>query len=147
MKDCETCGNEIPDAATVCRYCNSPQSKRVTKPPRERLRTINIKDGMPLVDQGLARLESELTLAMQSRVIVVRVIHGYGSTGRGGALREACRAYLSRLMKAGQITSYLPGEEYSKSTNAGRKLLSRCPDLSSSESSDRLNPGITFVEL
>ena len=146
MKDCETCGNKIPDAAMVCRFCNSQQSARATKAPRERLRTINIKDGMPLVEQGLAQLETELTRAMQSRVGVVRVIHGYGSTGKGGALKDACRAYLSRLMKAGQISSFLPGEEYSLATNAGRNLMKRCPDLRGSERSDNRNPGITFVE-
>lgn len=147
MKECDTCGNEIPDREMICRHCKSPQSARATAPARERLRTVNIKDGMPLVEQGLIQLETELTRAMQSRVEVVRVIHGYGSTGRGGTLRDACRAYLNRLLKAGQITSYLPGEEYSEATNAGRKLMSRCPDLHSSERSDRLNPGITFAEL
>jgi hypothetical protein len=146
MKDCETCGNEIPDAATICRYCNSQQTASATAASRERLRTIDVKAGMPLVEEGLSRLEKELTRAMQARVDVVRVIHGYGSTGKGGALREACRACLSRMLKAGKIRSFLPGEEYSKATNPGRILMSRCPDLRNSERSDSHNPGITFVE-
>ena len=70
----------------VCRYCNAQQSARATTGSRERLRTIDIEAGMPLVEEGLARLEKELARAMQAGVDVVRVIHGYGSTGKGGKL-------------------------------------------------------------
>ena len=147
MKNCDTCGNGIPDRETVCRYCNAQQSAQATTRRRGRLRTINIEAGMPLVEEGLARLEKELARAMQAGVDVVRVIHGYGSTGRGGKLRDACRTYLSRMRKARKIRTFLPGEDYSKTTNSGRNLISRCPDLRADERSDRQNPGITFVEL
>ena len=50
------------------------------------------------------------------------------------------------MQKAGKISTFLPGEDYSKATNLGRNLMSRCPDLRSSERSDSQNPGITFVE-
>ena len=146
MKDCDTCGNEIPDREMVCRYCNAQQSARATTGSRERLRTIDMEAGMPLVDEGLTRLEKELARAMQAGVDVVRVIHGYGSTGKGGKLRVACRTYLSGMLKAGKIRAFLPGEDYSKTTNSGRNLINRCPDLRDSERSDRKNPGITFVE-
>jgi Smr domain len=146
MKDCETCGNEIPDREMVCRFCKAPQPATTTAPPSGGLRTINIKAGMPLVEAGLARLEQELAQAMRAGVRVVRIIHGYGSTGKGGLLRDACRACLGRMLKSGQITSFLPGEDYSGATNAARNLIRRCPELRSSERTDRLNPGITFVE-
>lgn len=44
----------------VCRYCNAQQSARATTGSRGRLRTINIEAGMPLVEEGLTRLEKEL---------------------------------------------------------------------------------------
>jgi Smr domain len=146
MKDCETCGNEIPDREMVCRYCNAQQPARATTGSRGRLRTIDMEADMPLVKEGLARLEKELARAMQAGVAVVRVIHGYGSTGKGGKLRDACRTYLSRMRKSGKIRAFLPGEDYSGTTNSGRNLMSRCPDLRDTERSDRKNPGITFVE-
>ena len=130
----------------VCRYCNAQQSARATTVSRGRLRTIDMEAGMPLVEEGLARLEKELARAMQAGVAVVRVIHGYGSTGKGGKLRDACRTYLSRMRKSGKIRAFLRGEDYSKTTNLGRNLMSRCPELRASERSDRQNPGITFVE-
>lgn len=146
MKDCDTCGNDIVDAAIVCRYCGSRQSARTDVRASERLRSINIEAGMPSVEEGIDRLEGELIRAKNAGVRIVRVIHGWGSTGRGGKLRDACRAYLGRKLKAGQIRTFLPGDDYSRSLNKGRDLMSRCPDLRKSERSDSLNPGITFVE-
>ena len=141
MKDCETCGNEIPDREMICRFWyGSPQPVRSKVPRRECLRTINVEAGRPTVEVGLDKLERELASAMQARVSVVRVIHGYGSTGKGGRLRDECRAFLRRMLKAGQIKAFVPGDDYSNVTNAGRALMSAYPELRDSERTDRLNP-------
>ena len=147
MKVCETCGNEIPDREMVCRYCGSPQPARAIASRRELLRTVKIEAGRPTAEVGLDKLERELASARQAKVAVVRVIHGYGSTGKGGILRDECRALLRRMVKAGDIKAFVPGDDYSSATNAGRVLMNCCPELRDSERTDRLNPGITFVQL
>ena len=147
MKDCDTCGNEIPDPSTVCRFCGSRQAPSVRPLSREKIRTVAVKDGMPTVDEGRARLEDELGRARAAGVKVVRVIHGYGSSGRGGALRDACRALLVRELRAGRIRCFVPGEGYSRTTVAGRELMVKWPDLKAAERTDSGNPGITMVEL
>ncbi|MGD0621760.1 MAG: Smr/MutS family protein [Thermacetogeniaceae bacterium] len=146
MKNCDTCGNEMPEMSMSCRFCGSHQRERTRTGSRERLRTVNIEAGMPSVEDGLARLEGDLVRAKQSGVRVVRVIHGWGSTGTGGALRDACRAFLKRKLTALQIANVIHGEDYSRATSAGRDLMNRCPELRGSERSDSQNPGITFVE-
>ena len=148
MKECDTCGNEIPDAAAQCPFCESRQTSvgRVAG-PREPVRTINVEDGMPTVEQALARLERELYRARQSGVRVVRVIHGWGSSGTGGRLRLACRAFFQRELAAGRLRRVVEGDDYSRAASLGRDLQRRCHDLRDSERTDRHNPGITFVEL
>lgn len=145
MKNCDTCGNEIQDTSTSCHFCGSRQGTRTHSGPRERLRTVNIEAGKPSVDEGIKRLEGELRRAKQSGVPIVRVIHGWGSTGTGGAVRDACRAFLRRKLAARQIANLVYGEEYSRTTDAGRGLMNSCPELRVSERSDSQNPGITFV--
>ena len=148
MKECDTCGNEIPDAATQCQFCDSPQSlSRRSAGPREQVRTINVEAGMPSVDAALARLERELWQARQSGVHVVKVIHGWRSSGTGGRLRLACRAFLQREMTAGRLKRVIAGDDYSRAASMGRDLQGRCRVLRDSERTDRHNPGITFVEL
>ena len=148
MKDCDTCGNEIPATAVLCPHCESPQQAGRPDPKRrEPIRTVNLEAGKPTVEAGEARLERELILARHSGVRLVRVIHGWGSGGKGGALRAACRAVLKRKLAMKQIRSFLPGDEYSGGSEAARSLRVRHPDLRSSERTDRANAGITFVEL
>ncbi|HMP71936.1 MAG TPA: hypothetical protein PKE55_01605 [Kiritimatiellia bacterium] len=45
------------------------------------------------------------------------------------------------------IRKFVPGEDYSRSTVAGRTLLHDHPALAEDERTDRNNPGITLVVL
>lgn len=148
MKDCETCGNEIPDSEFQCRFCGSHQRlTRTQARSANNVRTVNIEANRPSVDEALERLESELARARQSSVRIIRLIHGWGSSGTGGKLREACRTYLQSKLGARQIKGVVPGDDYSRATVGGRRLMEKCPSLRASERSDAQNPGITFIEL
>jgi DNA-nicking Smr family endonuclease len=111
------------------------------------VRTVNLKEGMPAVSEGLARLEKELLQARDSGVGLLRIIHGYGSGGIGGSLKAACRRCLREMLDRRQVKSILPGEEYSAAGGAGSQLVNRYPALKESRRTDEGNPGITFVEL
>jgi hypothetical protein len=147
MKDCDTCGNEIPDLELVCRFCGTRQAAVVRPLPKERVRTVSVEAGMPSAEAALVRLEGGLARARAAGAKVVRVIHGWGSSGKGGALRDACRRFLAAELKAKRIKSFVPGDGYSRATLAGRDLMGRVPDLKAAERTDRGNPGITMVEL
>lgn len=149
MKICSTCGNEIPDDEWKCRYCDSYQkpggSSRTTT--KDKIKNIDLKKGMPFVDEALATLSLELDLARSQGVKVLRIIHGYGSSGTGGKIKQAVIQELTSLSRARKVRTYVVGDRYSEDTNQGRDLLSRFPDLRSTLVSDRHNPGITFVQL
>ena len=50
-------------------------------------KTVNIKKNMPLVSQAMTQLGNEIWLAKYARCHALKVIHGYGSTGQGGAIK------------------------------------------------------------
>ena len=56
---------------------------------------------MPSVQEALQRLEREIALARQQKHSLVKVIHGYGSTGAGGDIRIAVQRRLHDLAEAG----------------------------------------------
>lgn len=149
MKICSTCGNEIPDDEWKCRYCDSYQkpggSSRTTT--KDKIKNIDLKKGMPFVDEALATLSLELDLARSQGVKVLRIIHGYGSSGTGGKIKQAVIQELTSLSRARKVRTYVVGDRYSEDTDQGRDLLSQFPDLRSTLVSDRHNPGITFVQL
>lgn len=146
-KDCETCGNPIPAQAFTCHFCNSAQSVENFPKTRERVIRSNLEAGLPTVAQALERLERDLREARACEAKVVRVIHGYGSSGRGGKIRDAVRRELGRKLAQGEVKDVTPGENYSSTANAGRDLLSRFKELKTTERSDTHNPGLTIVEM
>ena len=113
----------------------------------EAVRTINIESGLPTVEEAMKRMESKLSLAIAQGVRVVRFVHGYGSSGKGGKIREACRRTLSDMVQRNQIKNFIRGEDYSPARLSAQELVRRVPDLKSSSRTDSDNPGITFVEL
>lgn len=148
MKTCPTCGEEIAPGSPVCPFCETPQapdlSGRNAGPP---VRDLDIEAGLPTVAEALRRLEAQLDRARIEGVGVVRVIHGWGSaSGGGGRIRAAARDWLQRQLEDRRIRFLLPGDQYSRTTPAGRDFLRRHPALRNAENSDRGNPGITFVE-
>ena len=44
---------------------------------------------------------------------MVKVIHGYGSTGKGGAIRTAIREQMAEWQRAGKVLRVVPGENWS----------------------------------
>ena len=61
------------------------------------LRTINLEAGKPLVHEAISQLERELSLAREQRCSIVKLIHGYGSSGVGGDIRIAVQKRLREL--------------------------------------------------
>ena len=148
MKSCTTCGNEIGDRVWKCPYCEQQQTGPPPEPIRQSaVRSINLKEGLPTVAGAIAKLKRELQLAKAERRKVLRIIHGWGSSGVGGEIRVGVRKQLQLMLQAKKIQSFLPGDDYSDRTNAGIGLLSRHPTLRSSLRADAENPGMTFVEL
>ncbi len=143
---CDTCGNDVPVTASVCPFCQTPQ-RAFAVAKRVEVETCNIKDGRPIADDALRHMDAAISRAKAGGTRVLRIIHGWGSGGVGGVIKQEARASLRRMRVAGTIRGVVHGEDYSDRTNAGRLLLQRCPSLRNELRTDSGNPGITFVEL
>ena len=108
---------------------------------------INLEHGMPNVEQATHRLAGELIRARAQRAKVVKIIHGYGSSGVGGKLRIGIRAALLERKKRGDIKEYVPGENWSIFDEGTRRILDLYPDLGRDSDFERSNAGITIVLL
>lgn len=102
---------------------------------------------MPLVREALQRLDRELALARQEKTTLLKLIHGYGSTGAGGDIRIAVQKRLSELAQNGQIRACIFGENWSKSDEQSWRLLQAQPALKADSDLGRGNRGITIVWL
>jgi hypothetical protein len=95
----------------------------------------------------LQQLEREIAVARQQKHALLKLIHGYGSTGVGGDIRIAVQRRLHDLAEAGQIRSCIFGENWSKTDDATWRLLQTHSGLKSDRDLGRRNQGITVVVL
>jgi hypothetical protein len=108
-------------------------------------KAVNLKSGLPTVQEALQRLDRELALARRDRIQVVKLIHGYGSTGAGGDIRIAVQKRLLELVESSQLRGCIFGENWAKSDEVTWRLLQALPELKSDPDLSRSNEGITIV--
>ena len=109
------------------------------------MKTFNLKSDMPEVPEALQRLHRELALARQSKLTLLKLVHGYGSTGTGGEIRIAVQRSLMEMVQSGQIRGCIFGENWSKSDETTWKLLQSNNYLKNDPDLGRGNRGITIV--
>ncbi len=110
-----------------------------------RIRNVNLKSGMPTVDEARSRLNTEIDKAKQRGDHVLKLIHGYGSSGVGGKLRDAIRSSLRRRRKEGKIRSFVAGEKWNVFDEVTNQILEECPQLAKDSDLNSYNEGITIV--
>ena len=108
---------------------------------------INLEEGRPTVNVGLLRLEHALAEARADSVPLLKLIHGYGSSGVGGELREQVWKALDTLQRNGRIAAYIPGEDFRESNEASWALVKRDKTIRNDRDFGRRNRGITIVVL
>ena len=92
-------------------------------------------------------MEREIARARLEGVTLLKLIHGYGSTGVGGDIRIAVQARLREMAKDGAIRGCVFGEEWAKSSDEVWRLLQERPELKGDADLGRRNLGITVVML
>ena len=102
---------------------------------------------MPTVDQAIRRLTFELRMGRTTDLRVLKIIHGYGSSGTGGRLRVELRRYLDDQVRRGLIKRYVMGEKFSIFDEGTRELLQACGALRADRDLERFNNGVTFILL
>jgi Smr domain-containing protein len=111
------------------------------------VRVINLEEGFPTRDQAYQKLEAALARARKDGVAVLKVIHGYGSTGAGGVLRFAIRGFLRQRKEQGEIAAFVNGESFSSFDERSKAVLAKAPELVLDSDLGRANKGITLVLL
>jgi glutaredoxin len=146
MIDCAVCGNSRSSDTRHCPFCGAA-GEIILQHQGPQYSVVNLEKGMPTVDQALVRLDNEIRQARQEHCRVLFLIHGYGSSGRGGVIRQEVRSQLRFMKDQHKINDLLTGEAFSSRTGPGRQILRRFPFLRQHEDLNRSNPGITLVVL
>ncbi len=109
-----------------------------------RYKIINLKENQPTVELALALLEIELEVAKREGVMVLKVIHGYGSHGVGGAIKRSLKSWLMKAKRRNIIADYIPGEQWVTSEKSP-KYKEKCPEILGDPELYYANAGVTII--
>jgi hypothetical protein len=89
----------------------------------------------------------EIRRAKQDGVRVLKVIHGYGSTGKGGTLNIGLRKSFGLRKKEKVIRDFVAGEDFSIFNQTTMSMLEAVPELRQDPDLDQSNLGVTLLWL
>lgn len=108
---------------------------------------FNLERYFPTVDQGIALLTQEISKCRRQKIRIIKLIHGYGSSGVGGNLRHGIRRHLESMLQSGSLRGIAWGENFSIFDETTRQMLEVVPNLRKDSDLERCNQGITMVFL
>lgn len=111
------------------------------------LKEINIKSDMPTAQEAVKRMSSSISNGRSLGASAVKIIHGYGSSGKGGKIRIESRRYLQEQKDKRHIRDFIIGEDFSIFNDATLKAFGLCDELRRDKDLDRHNNGITIIIL
>ncbi len=102
---------------------------------------------MPTVDTAMNRLKQALASAKMERAQALKIIHGYGSTGKGGAIKQEVHRFLTEKKRLGQIKAFVKGDEFTPFYADARNAIALHPGLTKDKDYGKGNNGISIVVL
>jgi hypothetical protein len=109
------------------------------------IKVVNLEEGMPHVEQARLRMQHELQTARKEGYTAVKLIHGYGSSGIGGALRTELQRDLLRAARNGLFRACVAGEDWRISNETTWEFLKNFPEWKQDADLGKNNRGITIV--
>ena len=105
------------------------------------IKEINVENGFTS-DKALAYVKQVLS---NSKKTCIYIIHGYGSSGKGGVIRQKVRSFLKAQLKNGKIKAVINGEDFNVLNFKALELKNRYKEL---EQLFRVcNHGVTVIEV
>ena len=109
-----------------------------------KVKEINLERGHPTVDAAIRRLINELQTAKGAGYKALIVVHGYGSSGVGGAIKPAVHSKLRAGSLIGIVRDFVSGEDW---MNRKSVFVDVCPQLRDFSNYIAGNRGLTVVLL
>ena len=111
------------------------------------IRTFNVEAGFPTLDDARRVVIAGIKQAKREGVKVLKVIHGYGSSGKGGTLCIGLRKSFGLRKKEGVIKDFIAGEDFSIFDETTLELLEAVPELRGDPDLGATNEGVTIIWL
>lgn len=106
----------------------------------------NIEKELPPVDVAIAEIELEIERYKRTDEKILKIIHGYGSNGQGGAIKKELANLLPLWKRKHFIFDYIKGEQFTTLRISSMTLPSAVKNLLLNDIDiNCLNSGISLI--
>ncbi len=109
------------------------------------IQVINLEQGMPTAEVARKQLITMLERIKRQGGGLVKVIHGYGSSGQGGAIRLSVQKSMALRKESGWLRGYVPGEKWDIFHQEARDILDSFPEARKDKDLGKSNQGISMI--
>ena len=106
---------------------------------------LNIKENMPTVPEAIKYLQDSIIRLKSEKYHCVLIIHGYGSTGKGGTICIKARQWLKAQERNGKLKAVIFGEDFNIFNFKALELKNKYHELYTLL--QICNHGVTIIEL
>lgn len=106
--------------------------------------TYDIKSDMPDRIEAGNRL-AEILCFSKGKEKAIKIIHGYGSSGIGGVIKEVVQRSLRQKLKNGEIRAYIPGESFNRLMGFDETIRTYSHLIKHDSDYKKGNDGITYI--
>ena len=110
-----------------------------------KLITIDIKSDRQTVSEAIAQFLLELESYKKGDYKVMKVIHGYGSHGVGGAIKKELLKKCEELKRRKIIEDYTCCDRWTPKNIVRKIAINYCPDLLADSDLYLLNSGCSII--
>ena len=111
------------------------------------LKTYNVEAGFPSLAEARRLVLGEIRKSRREGVRVLKIIHGYGSSGKGGTLNHGLKKSFALRKKEGVIKDFITGENFTIFNHIVLELLEALPELRADPDLSTTNEGVTVLWL
>jgi hypothetical protein len=111
------------------------------------IRTFNVEADRPTLDEARRRVIDEIRRSRREGIRVLKIIHGYGSSGKGGRLNVGLRKSFALRKKDGIIRDWIAGEDFSIFNPTTLGLIEAVPEVRGDPDLNATNEGVSVVWL
>jgi hypothetical protein len=108
------------------------------------MKTLNIEHGYSSQKEARLTLDNYIK-KLDKTTKIIKIIHGYGSSGAGGSIKKMVNSYLKRLKNEGIIKDYLPAEAIKDLMGFDQTIIKYKVYIKDDSDFKRGNPGITYI--
>ena len=144
-RECLHCGNPIKEDVIVCPFCGSNEVEVAREDIR--VKKIDIGHNNWTVNQARHALEKELSASLGRSDDFLVVIHGHGSSGKGGEIKVMVQSFAQRAIGMKRARDFISGEHLTRTSSPAKRVSVNYPSIKQLKEWNTRNPGLSILIL